>query len=333
VLENPTNPLPKRETHSYIPTPVQFNGMPNRRWWTFENGTVNLGNLNAQTSDLATLLFAEFALVFSNDWHYVPCELPVGSLNRIEGLLVTDVFGIKTWVRPAGRGQDDTWQRWNMFNLNTEGLSPDQVADTRLFLPPAVIKTLEGEPHEEIRIIRDEMANMVWAIEQRVAIETGKSSDGNEVANAFTKHLKDKKLVPTAVIKPIDPDDPNPAPPLRYVLGTTVPRHWIPFIPVKINAFTRQIRLQKAAMPEFLARNGGGYPPIVEPRTSFLAAPQYFLNEEEVPRTGIVVKKSFQRTRWYNGKVFTWVGKQKEVGRGEGTSGLAFDQLIPIQNQ
>jgi hypothetical protein len=333
TVRNPILTPPKRVVNSYIPTPVQFNGMPNRRWWTFENGTVNLGNLNAQTSDLATLLFAEFALVFSNDWHYVPCELPVGSLNRIEGILVTDVFGIKTWVRPAGRGLDDDWHRWNMYNLNTEGIIAGQAADTRLFIPPAVVKTLDGEPHEEVRFIRDEMSNMVWAIEQRIPTDIGKSKDGNEAADAFVKYLKDKQLVPTPPLKPVDVDDPNPTASLRYVLGTTVPRQWIPFIPVKISTSSRQIRLQKAAMPEFLERSGGGYSPIVAGRTSFLTPPQYFLNEEEVPRTGIVVKKSFQRTRWYNGKVFTWVGKQKEVGRGEGTSGLAFDQLIPIQQR
>lgn len=332
VGNTPVTP-PKSTVHSYIPTPVQFNGMPNRRWWTFENGTVNLGHLNAHTSDLATLLFAEFALVFSNDWHYVPCELPVGSLNRIEGILVTDVFGIKTWVRPAGRGLDDNWQRWNMYNLNTEGVIAQQTADTRLFIPPAVIKTLDGEPHEEVRFIRDEMSNMVWAIEERIPTDIGKGKNGNEAADAFVKHLKDKQLVPTPALQPVDVDAENPVATLRYVLGTTVPRHWIPFIPVKINNFSRQIRLQKAAMPEFLVRNGGNYPPTVEGRSSFLQASQYFLNEEEVPRTGIVVKKSFQRTRWYNGKTFTWVGKQKEVGRGEGSSGLAFDQLVPIQQR
>ena len=86
-------------------------------------------------------------------------------------------------------------------------------------------------------------------------------------------------------------------------------------------------------MPEFLERTGGGYAQIVAARTSFLKAEPYFLNEEEVPRSGVVVKKSFQRTRWYHGKVLTWVGKHKEIGRGEGSSGLAFDQLVPIQDR
>ena len=36
----------------------------------------------------------------------------------------------------------------------------------------------------------------------------------------------------------------------------------------------------------------------------------------------------FSRTRWTSGQVFTWFRAQKQTGRGEATSGLAFDQLV-----
>lgn len=49
--------------------------------------------------------------------------------------------------------------------------------------------------------------------------------------------------------------------------------------------------------------------------------------ENEVSRAGAEVRVSFQRTRWYNGKVFTWLGIRKTTGRGEGSSGLSFDYL------
>jgi hypothetical protein len=41
------------------------------------------------------------------------------------------------------------------------------------------------------------------------------------------------------------------------------------------------------------------------------------------------VSQSFQRTRWYDGRVFTWLGVRKETGRGESSSGLRFDQILP----
>ena len=46
----------------------------------------------------------------------------------------------------------------------------------------------------------------------------------------------------------------------------------------------------------------------------------YYLYEEEVPRAGVRVIQAFQRTRWHNGRVYTWVGIRKETGRGEGSS-------------
>ena len=51
------------------------------------------------------------------------------------------------------------------------------------------------------------------------------------------------------------------------------------------------------------------------------------LHEEEVPRAGIRVTQSFQRSRWYGGEVFLWLGMRKETGRGEGSSRLAFDRI------
>jgi hypothetical protein len=59
----------------------------------------------------------------------------------------------------------------------------------------------------------------------------------------------------------------------------------------------------------------------------------YFLHEEEVPRAGVIVTRSFQRARWFDGKVYTWIGRRKQTGRGEGASGLAFDQIVPLETK
>ena len=84
-------------------------------------------------------------------------------------------------------------------------------------------------------------------------------------------------------------------------------------------------------------RSAGPQPPeAVKPRTTLLRhgldAPvpvRYQLHEEEVPRAGARVHQSFQRTRWYDGKVVVWFGARKETGRGEKSSGLAFDGIKP----
>ena len=56
------------------------------------------------------------------------------------------------------------------------------------------------------------------------------------------------------------------------------------------------------------------------------------MHEEEVPRSGVQVTQSFQRTRWHGGEVFVWLGVRKQTGRGEASSGLAFDRYRPKGN-
>jgi hypothetical protein len=110
-----------------------------------------------------------------------------------------------------------------------------------------------------------------------------------------------------------------------------VPESWIPFIPVHVPGSVREVQLQRAALPRIIE----GMPPAavlekVRPRTSLLRQGlpgTYFLHEEEVPRAGAIVDLAYQRTRWLDGKVFCWYGARKQTGRGEGWSGLAFDQL------
>lgn len=46
--------------------------------------------------------------------------------------------------------------------------------------------------------------------------------------------------------------------------------------------------------------------------------------EEEVPREGARVTRNYQLARWLNGSTHLWI-RRKQVGRGEGSSGLRFD--------
>ena len=81
---------------------------------------------------------------------------------------MSDVFGEQTWVRAANRGAGADWHHWSMYLL-----SGDDDESPGLFLAPALTTTVEAPPLEQVQFIRDEMANMVWAIEQRVASRLG----------------------------------------------------------------------------------------------------------------------------------------------------------------
>ena len=77
---------------------------------------------------------------------------------------------------------------------------------------------------------------------------------------------------------------------------------------------------------------------IIEPRTGLLregvdkTSPHgHFVNDEEVPRAGARVTEAYQRTRWLGGRVLVWRGVRKTTGRGEASSGPAFDRLVPVE--
>jgi hypothetical protein len=161
----------------------------------------------------------------------------------------------------------------------------------------------EGEPLEEVNFLRDEMANMVWAVENTVPSRAGRGVSGKEMA---LKYEKEEPFVSNNNVN------------LRYVLGTTVPDNWIPFIPVHMENSNTEIRLQRASLPN--AKGALGVMLTEKP------AP-YYIDEEIIQRSGIIVKQHFQRARWFNGETCLWLGRQKEAGRGEGWSNLKFDQI------
>lgn len=122
-------------------------------------------------------MLIEFGLIFANDWFLVPYVLPAGTIAHVDGVAVKNVFGERTWVEPAGRGLDDDWQRWAMYLVNIKGKTFD-FADTSLLLLPVAPEVDESRPLEEVMLVRDEIANMVWGIENTVPLPNGESKRG-----------------------------------------------------------------------------------------------------------------------------------------------------------
>lgn len=312
-----------------VPTQIEFNGMPNVRWWELEDRKTDFGSISAGTTDIPLLLLAEFGLVYGNDWCVIPYNLPVGTLADIKGLIVTDVFGVRTIIRAAGLGQGMDWQQWSMYGLASR--TNRGPADERLLLAPAVAKIQEGDPLEKVIFARDEMTNMVWGVEERIPGVLGTGTDGFESATALSGYFRQRAPASGALPEASDAT-------IRYVLGTSVPENWIPFIATHKPGSQRLIRLQRASMPRLTDALPDSR---VEPRGSILRTgldgrpdrQPYFLHEEEVPRAGAIVTRGFQRARWFDGKTFVWIGRRKETGRGQGASGLVFDQIQPIDSR
>jgi hypothetical protein len=302
----------KEEVISFIPTPAEFKGMPNARFWEMEERQIDFGKINAKTTDHLLVLFAEFGLIYGNDWSVIPYKLPVNTLCDVRAMVVTDVFGDRVLIRAANEGDENNWQRWSMFNLSNEETS--WTTGKTFFLPSTIIDGLQSDPVEQVNFIRDEMANMVWGIEDIIPGATGLGINGDEAASK-------EGILP----EPVSAEHAS----IRYVLGTTVPENWIPFMPVQKNNSVQDIYFQRARMPRL------GTPPVdtVKAKGVLLnevPAP-YYINEEEIPYSGTIVQRAYQRVRWYDGKTFLWIGRYRQTGRGQGGSNLRFDQIDEIK--
>lgn len=329
-------PLPETTVKMFVPTPIRFAGTPNVRWWEFENAEVGFGITSAAKTDLIKMLLAEFGLVFSNDWFIVPLAAKIGSLIENKGIVVTDNFGFRTLVEPTARqherlGLAGTWGMWTLTRRGVPG-----GMDARLFVAPAVAKALETRSLDEVLFLRDEMANLVWGVETVIPDALGGGRDGRAAAKLLREAI-------TAAAPPPAFEDLGPEVLLRYTFMGTVPENWIPFISVTLAGEKTGSVFLQGAMPRFPPLNpalaGDGTPVLPHnlalPRGTLLArdpvANPNVVFEEEVLREGVMIRRTTQRTRSADGHTWTWTGRKKTAGRGEGSSGLAFDQAKPAK--
>ena len=293
-----------------IPAPVSFRGMPAARFWEFEDARVDFGSVDAGPTDLARMLLVEFAIDYGNDWFVIPVELEVGTLCRTKSLVITDTFGVQTLIKSnSDSGEQNSL--WRMFQIsNTRGSGAPTLEPNLFFLPPSLISGISDQPIEEVLFLRDEMANLAWAVERVV------ESPAERRVNRFEAYLEQRRKG----------DQQSPPPPsatpqtVGYRLSTEVPDYWVPLLPVKTD---QGLRLRRGAVLETDGRSEPVHAlgRILEPGN------ELSLCEEEVPREGVRVTRSYQFTRWIDGSSHFWVGRRKGVGRGEGSSGLRFDSL------
>lgn len=319
---------------SVLPSQNGFAGMPASRWWEFEDGEMNFGTSDMSTTDLSKILLTEFALVYQDDWFSVPYNVEVGSYANISGILVKDVFGQQTLVQHTSNdGATSNWDEWNIHNLskydNEQGVSP---AGQALFFPPTLNHKMESDSLEEVLFFRDEMSNLVWALEKKVLDHKGKGTDADLAVSELKEYLLN--------LKPDEQIDTSTGADLKYRLMSDVPMNWIPFIPVHdpVAGDNRTIKLQRASMPLALPNYDGTA--VIRPQTGFLRKgiteqdelesldPKYFLDEELVSKAGFILKRKNQRARWIDGKTYLWQGTTKTLGRGQGASSLRFDQIL-----
>lgn len=294
----PFEPAPdsatERKVHALLASPLRYPGMPADRVWEMEDHQVNLGVVEAEPWDLARLLVAEFALTYGNDWLVVPIDVPFGSLVSVESVTYLTTFGERYVVRRTDEvSPDGRWRVWAIPGVDA------------LLVPPAAVAVQDGPACEEVLFLRDEMANLAWAVERKVQGPSG-----------FSRDRARENDDPTPIAK-----GPVPRAQLDYLLQTGVPGRWIPYLPKRSGY--RAVDLVQGRMPD-----AAGDP--VQPLGRLLNDPGVRLvPDAELPREGLLVLRQPSMTRRSDGSYLRWTARRVSVGRGEGASNLAFDTAHP----
>ena len=266
--------------------------MPADRYWQLEDGRVDLGALEAQPYDLARLCLAEFAMTSGDDWLARPARRPArggqsGGLRDAHGRF-GETYSVPELIDPA-------FTMFRVASAARAGCCPASCS------PPVAADVQTGQAVEEVLFLRDEMANMAWAIEQTVQ---GRSGDPRSRAseNAAPRRTRGRRASPRRSA--------------LYRLQTPIPAHWIPLVPVALTPGA--ISLRKAAMirceiGEDGARGPGDGPQCSRSASRWSPTPLTFPGEE-IPREGIAVRAVPMLARRADGRYVRWAGYRVRNG-------------------
>jgi hypothetical protein len=303
-------------TFDFLPNHVTFRGMPDPRWWNFEDAVTDFGQLDTEHVDLAKLLVMEFALVYGNDWFSVPVPVtvgisgaepaPRGTLSRVTTLMVTDTFGVRTLIRPSEQTTVNPGvSPWSMYKLSTKTTRSDFIA-----MAPTLGVVEDAMPLEEVLFLRDDMAAMAWAVEHWLQSDLDSGVDAYEM---YLQRIKTDPPPPPPVIQPNGPK-------IYYTMETPAPDNWIPMVPVRTPQGTLYLRRGTMEIP-----TSSGFVKL-QPRAVILDPTHpFFVADPVIPRAGLQVDRYFRRTRSSDGTTFLWLARKSEAGKGPGWSGLRFD--------
>jgi hypothetical protein len=282
-----------------LPRAVRYAGMPASRFWEFEDTRVSFGGWKGRGNETVRWLLAEFAVVYGDDWFTLPVELPYGSLCRVTRLTVHDCFGGREDVPSTAAGDGDS-RAWRFFALEGDA-TPAGTQSPWLWMAPVLPDRQEGEPVEELLVLRDETSNVAWGVELRVEGANGRA----------------QKRAGRA--EPPDTGEPGT---WTYHVAPQVPPGWTPLMleEGKDDAGKPQRFLRRGRLPGWTAND--------LPRGRLLdATAPLRMTEAGVPRGGLVITRAPQRTRSADGRVWTWTGREVRPGAGPAESSLAFDRL------
>ena len=186
-------------------------GGTSSRWWAFEDAATDFGSIEVSRPDLARLFLMDYVLVHGDDWYVIPFTVRMPRVVCIDKMLVRDVFGDTHEVGPARKANANPRRRFDLFGLSPidsptkdNRAKPGIVASTAagisadgrslLLIPPVAGYREESPPLEELRFLRDEGANKVWAVEHTVINGLGRPVGGFELQGERAQRLREPTI-------------------------------------------------------------------------------------------------------------------------------------------
>jgi hypothetical protein len=292
-----------------FPAPVRYGGMPVDRFWEMEDARIDFAGVAGAPGDIGRMLLLQFTTIYGNDWFMCPLRLPPGTVTVVDEIMVDDTFGRSRQVVRAG--DDDS--AWNLFSLTGDAAA--QPAARALYLPPVLPEGLESGPVEIVRLLRDEGANLAWAVEACVE-RGGEPVDRRGARFAGLTGRSSRSAGPAPVGR-------------RYVVQTVVPDYWIPLVPRLLADQETGHGNLRLLVGRLVQPGPSGMPPPESRLLRDAAAAGGWLFEEEVPREGATITRRHQLSRWHGGERLQWTARRKTTGSGEGSSGLRHDIVDP----
>lgn len=286
-------PTPPPEPVSVFAGRATYPGAPVARWWQIEDGDVDVGGYAPDRAHVATTLLIDLITSHADNWFTFPVDSRRGHVVTLHEVVVHDSFG-------------DTWElfppqdEWSLFRV--AGL------DVRSLVSWAAVTTpLQGPALDEVVVGVDEDANLLWAVERRVA--------GREV--------------PT-------PANPPPPPPptvvadeqrsYDYTPSTTAPPGWHPYLATGVQGRRRYVQAR-------LADLSGPVPVLApEPRSDLLEAADvsgvHEIEPAAVPTDGLRVERRAMLVRRTDGTPVLWTQRRALPLLTPPALGLRWDRLV-----
>jgi len=297
----PDPPPPAVETR-LVPTVMTFKGAPNPRWWRFEDGDAYFDSPADPEPNVLSMLLPEFFFIDINNWYLAPLPQTAGTIRQIIKLQMVDSFGVTTTIGPSTADGDRSWAMFALAPANED--APTDGGGAFLYIPHIATDVLDNDDVEEVLFTRDEEANLVWANERLVTL-----ADGTLIRNG-DKNATNPPAPPAAGEQP------------RFRLRSEIQPYFIPYVPrfINLTPTSGETYLRRARSIETATRAAPQY-------RSRVVAESWRIDEAEVPRAGVRVRRTHRFARGSDGDAYFWIGRHRQTAPRSNAPTLRFDYL------